>query len=94
MRIVLTAAASVGLAVFSGPVLADGAYEGSYNAPLQYNWTGIYVGAHGGGAWGRSSDWFFPAVQTTTSSDLGSTASELLGPRTLPIWLRFANLLI
>jgi outer membrane immunogenic protein len=73
MRIVLTAAVSVGLAVLSGPVLADGAYEGSYNAPLQYNWTGIYVGAHGGGAWGGSSDWFFPAVQTTTSSDLGST---------------------
>lgn len=32
--------------------------------PIAYNWSGIYVGIQGGGAWGRSNETFFNAANT------------------------------
>jgi outer membrane immunogenic protein len=34
-----------------------------------FNWSGFYIGAHGGGAWGRK-DWLFVVPGTTTAHDV------------------------
>lgn len=50
--------ACVGLAGAVERALADGApyeYTPSYAAPARLGWTGFYLGAHLGGAWGSSS---------------------------------------
>jgi len=48
-----------------------------------FSWTGFYVGANAGGAWGRGSDsnsFFFPAATTTGNFNLsGAVAGGQLG---------------
>lgn len=34
-----------------------------------YDWSGLYVGVHGGGGWGKS-DWLFMTAQTATSHNI------------------------
>jgi outer membrane immunogenic protein len=40
----------------------------AYVAPVAYNWTGLYLGINGGGAWGRSSFDGVPGTGTFTTS--------------------------
>src|SRR5260370_981711 len=63
-------AAGLGLGSASAAELPVGdvygpAYAPAYVAPVPvlYNWTGLYIGAHGGGAWGDSK-WIFQPVSS------------------------------
>ena len=50
-------------------------------APMAYNWSGFYVGVHGGGFWG-STDWTVSnAAGALTNGNIGGSASDgwLLG---------------
>ena len=61
-RALLTSAAAAALLIQAGPasaadipMRARAPVMAPVMAPPVYNWTGLYVGVNGGGAWGRSS---------------------------------------
>jgi outer membrane immunogenic protein len=67
-RIFLTLAIAMGFGLASGAtVLAADLARPVYKAPPQAapasDWTGFYIGVHGGGAW-SDLDWFYPCTAT------------------------------
>ena len=53
-------------------------------APAPYNWTGFYVGIHGGGAW-FDKDWSFPC--TATNAVFGTLCDVSQGGHSDGSWL-------
>ena len=67
-RIFLTLATATAFAVASAATvlaadIARPVYKAPPPAPALYNWTGFYVGIHGGGA-RTDTDWFYPCSAT------------------------------
>jgi outer membrane immunogenic protein len=58
-----TAFAIAATATVSAADIASPVYVPPPPAPALYNWTGVYVGVHAGGAWSKQ-DWFYPCTTT------------------------------
>jgi outer membrane immunogenic protein len=78
----LASVVSLGFSGLGAASAADMAVKARPVVPpvMAYNWTGCYIGAHGGYGWGKNTNDFGKAVRSGPTEELGAAFDSEFGP--------------